>query len=122
MNRRHDVNKYYETVDKLKIQRPDIALSSDFIIGFPGEDNYDFDQTMDFINKVKFTIAYSFIYSPRPGTPAANLKQINLNIKKARLCALQALLKEQQKSYNKTFVNKLLLLIKDILGQQKLNC
>ena len=109
MNRKHNVKKYFEIIEKLKFQRPDIALSSDFIVGFPGEDDEDFDQTMQFIDQVNFVIAYSFMYSSRPGTPAANLEQINLNVKKARLKALQTLLKEQQNDskcliemYNKT--------------------
>ena len=119
MKRRHDVKKYLEIIDRLKVQRPDIALSSDFIVGFPGETNEDFDQTMKFINQVKFVIAYSFMYSPRPGTPAANLKQINLNVKKARLNALQALLKEQQKSFNKSFVNKKIEVLFDRKGRYK---
>ena len=105
MNRKHGVEKYYEIINKLKIYRPDIALSSDFIVGFPGETDEDFDQTMKFIEKIRFVIAYSFMYSPRPGTPAAKLKQIDLPTKKARLSALQSLLKEQQKKFNKSFVN-----------------
>ena len=119
MHRKHDVKKYFEIVDKLKNQKPNIALSSDFIVGFPGEEDDDFDQTMQFIEKVKFVIAYSFMYSPRPGTPAANLKQVNLDIKKARLHALQALLKEQQKTYNKTFVNKTIEVLFDRMGRYK---
>ena len=67
-------------IEKLKSYRSDIALSSDFIVGFPGEEDEDFDETMKFIDKVKFVIAYSFMYSPRPGTPAANKKQINITI------------------------------------------
>jgi len=119
MHRKHDVKKYFEIVDKLKNQKPNIALSSDFIVGFPGEEDDDFDQTMQFIEKVKFVIAYSFMYSPRPGTPASNLKQVNLDIKKARLHALQALLKEQQKTYNKTFVNKTIEVLFDRMGRYK---
>ena len=92
------INQKY-ILDKLKTQRPDIALSSDFIVGFPGETDKDFDLTMQLIDKVKFAIAYSFMFSPRPGTPAANLEQIDFNVKKARLLALQALLTEQQKNY-----------------------
>ena len=81
MHRNHDVKKYFEIVDKLKSQRSDIALSSDFIVGFPGENDEDFDQTMKLIDQIKFVIAYSFMYSPRPGTPAANLKQIKLDFR-----------------------------------------
>jgi len=119
MHRNHDVKKYFEIVDKLKSQRSDIALSSDFIVGFPGENDEDFDQTMKLIDQIKFVIAYSFMYSPRPGTPAANLKQIKLEVKKARLYALQTLLKEQQKSFNKNFVNKGIEVLFDRKGRYK---
>ncbi len=106
MNRKHSVEKYLKIVEKLKKSRPDIALSSDFIVGFPGETDKDFEDTMQFIDKVKFTIAYSFIFSPRPGTPAFKLKDIEKKVKKARLTALQSLLKNQQIQFNKSFVNK----------------
>ena len=106
MNRNHNVKKYYKIIDKLKYWRPDIALSSDFIVGFPEETNEDFDQTMQFVENVNFAIAYSFIFSPRPGTPASKFKGVDLSIKKARLSALQSLLKEQQKNYNKSFIDK----------------
>ena len=119
MNRKYDVAKYLKIIDKLKEQRPDIALSSDFIVGFPGEADKDFDQTMQLIDKVKFVIAYSFMFSPRPGTPASELEQINLNIKKARLNALQALLSDQQKSFNKSFVNKDIEILFDRKGRHK---
>ena len=119
MNRKHNLEKYFQIIDKLRDQKPDIALSSDFIVGFPGEEDEDFDQTMQFVNKVKFVIAYSFMYSPRPGTPAANLKQINLDVKKARLNALQSLLKEQQKNFNKSFVNKKIEVLFDRKGRHK---
>ena len=106
MNRKHTVKQYLNIVEKLKLSRPDIALSSDFIIGFPGETDKDFEETMKFVEEVKFVIAYSFMFSPRPGTPAFKLKDIDTSIKKARLSALQSLLKEQQKNYNKSFVGK----------------
>ena len=106
MNRKHTVKKYYEIIDKLKSSRKDIAISSDFIVGFPGESDNDFDQTMQLVKNIEFSIAYSFIFSKRPGTPAASLKDIDLSTKKARLSALQSLLKEQQKNYNKSFVGK----------------
>ena len=119
MNRKYNVEKYFKIIDKLKTKRPDIALSSDFIVGFPGETDKDFDQTMQFIDQVKFVIAYSFMFSPRPGTPAAKLEQINLNVKKARLNALQILLKEQQKSFNKSFINKKIEVLFDRKGRHK---
>ncbi len=106
MNRRHDVNFYKKIVEKLRNERSDIALSSDFIVGYPGETDKDFDDTMNFVNEINFVIAYSFIYSQRPGTPAQKKDNISLADKKARLSALQSLLKEQQKNYNKSFVGK----------------
>ena len=97
MNRKYSVEEYEQTIDAIKSYRDDIAISSDFIVGFPGETDDDFDKTMSLINKIKFSIAYSFIYSPRPGTPATKIKDNNnLLIKKARLFALQTLLKKQQ--------------------------
>ena len=106
MNRKHTVDDYIKIVDKIRNVRPDIAISSDFIVGFPEETDKDFENTMKFIERVKFVIAYSFIYSPRPGTPAQHKDNVDSGVKKARLSALQSLLTEQQISYNKTFVNK----------------
>ena len=119
MNRRHTVKKYLEIVDKLKKYRPDIALSSDFIVGFPEETDKDFELTMKFIEKVKFVIAYSFIFSPRPGTPAFKLQDIDIKIKKARLNALQSLLKQQQVDFNKSFVDKEMDILFDKAGRHK---
>ena len=106
MNRKHTVEDYLKIVDKIRNVKPDIALSSDFIVGFPDESDKDFEYTMKFIEKVKFVIAYSFIYSPRPGTPAQHKDNIDNATKKARLSALQSLLTEQQINYNKSFLNK----------------
>ncbi len=106
MNRKHTVSEYLSIVDKIRSKRSDIALSSDFIVGFPDETDNDFENTMKFIEKVKFVIAYSFIYSPRPGTPAQYKDNVDLSIKKARLSALQSLLTEQQSQYNQSFLNK----------------
>ena len=117
MNRKHNVKKYLEIIEKLKKYKADIALSSDFIVGFPGETDKDFDSTMQLIEKVKFVIAYSFIFSPRPGTPAYNIPDIDKSIKKARLSALQSLLKEQQKNYNESFVGKKLEVLFDRKGR-----
>ena len=119
MNRKHNVKKYYKIIDRLKSLRPDIALSSDFIVGFPEETNEDFDQTMKFVENVNFAIAYSFMFSSRPGTPASKFKEVDLSIKKARLSALQSLLKEQQKNYNKSFVNSTLEILFDRKGRHK---
>ncbi len=106
MNRKHTVDDYLTIVDKIRNVRPDIALSSDFIVGFPDETDKDFENTMKFIEKVNFVIAYSFIYSPRPGTPAQYKDNISIFEKKARLSALQSLLTQQQINFNKSFVNK----------------
>ena len=106
MNRKHTVDDYLRIVDKIRTVKPDIAMSSDFIVGFPNESDDDFEKTMKFIEKVKFVIAYSFIYSPRPGTPAQYKDNIEISTKKARLSALQSLLAEQQADYNKSFINK----------------
>ena len=106
MNRKHTVSDYLKIVDKIRTIRPDIAISSDFIVGFPDETDKDFEKTMKFIEKVNFVIAYSFTYSPRPGTPAQHKDNIDQSVKKARLSALQSLLTEQQFNYNKSFINK----------------
>jgi len=104
MNRKHTVDIYKKIVDKLRNERPDIALSSDFIVGYPNETDRDFEDTMKFVDDIEFVIAYSFMYSQRPGTPAQKKDNIPLADKKARLSALQSLLKEQQKNFNKSFV------------------
>jgi len=104
MNRKHTVDSYKKIVDKLRNERPDIALSSDFIVGYPNETDRDFEETMKFIDNVEFVIAYSFMYSQRPGTPAQKKDNVPLADKKARLTAIQSLLKEQQKKFNKSFV------------------
>ncbi|MDC0192468.1 tRNA (N6-isopentenyl adenosine(37)-C2)-methylthiotransferase MiaB [Alphaproteobacteria bacterium] len=119
MNRKHTRNKYLEIVNKLKSKRPDIAMSSDFIVGFPGETDDDFDLTMNLIKEVEFSIAYSFMFSPRPGTPAHKLTDINKSIKKARLSALQSLLKEQQKNFNLSFVGKKIEVLFDRKGRNQ---
>ena len=105
MNRKHTVDEYIDLINKIKTSRSDIALSSDFIVGFPGETDEDFENTMKFVEKIKFVIAYSFIYSPRPGTPAQKKDNIDIRTKKARLSALQSLLKQQQVRFNNSFVN-----------------
>ncbi|MAV82899.1 MAG: tRNA (N6-isopentenyl adenosine(37)-C2)-methylthiotransferase MiaB [Pelagibacteraceae bacterium] len=108
MNRKHTREFYFGIIDKIKKQKKDIALSSDFIIGFPGEEEKDFDDTIDLIEQVEFMNSYSFIYSPRPGTPAADRKQVSLKIQEERLKIAQSLLNEQQKNFNKKFLKKTL--------------
>jgi tRNA-2-methylthio-N6-dimethylallyladenosine synthase len=107
MNRKHTAERYFEIIDELRVGRPDIALSSDFIVGFPGESDEDFEATMELVRKVDYAQAYSFKYSPRPGTPASVMDtQVEEHIKSERLTALQALLGEQQINFNKKSVGK----------------
>ena len=119
MNRKHTVEFYMKIVDKLREKRSDIALSSDFIVGYPNESDKDFEDTMKFINEVEFVIAYSFMYSQRPGTPAQKKDNIPLAEKKARLSALQSLLMNQQKNYNKSFIGKNMEILFDKEGRYK---
>jgi tRNA-2-methylthio-N6-dimethylallyladenosine synthase len=101
MNRGHSRDTYRRIVDRLRSGRPDLALSSDFIVGFPGETDGDFDATMDLIAEVGFAQAYSFKYSARPGTPAADHpNQVPEEVKSARLSALQSLLTQHQTAFN----------------------
>ncbi|CAI3924882.1 tRNA A37 methylthiotransferase MiaB (MiaB) (PDB:4JC0) (PUBMED:17407324 [Commensalibacter communis] len=107
MNRGHTVSEYYAIIEKLKKARPDIALSSDFIIGHPGETNEDFKATMKLVQDITFAQAFSFKYSPRPGTSAAvSMNQIAEPEKDARLQELQAVLKDQQTQFNKDTVGR----------------
>ena len=107
MNRRHTAQHYLDIVDKLRAARPDLALSSDFIVGFPGESEQDFQDTLDLVEKVGFAQAYSFKYSPRPGTPAAILEQqIPEDIKEERLARLQKAIGVSQYRFNQTCLGK----------------
>lgn len=103
MNRRHDRDLYLRVVDRLRNARADLAFSSDFIVGFPGESDADFDDTMRLIEQVGFASAYAFRYSARPGTPGAALPdQVPENVKVARLAALQALVGHQARRFNES--------------------
>jgi len=100
MNRKHKADDFRRIVAKLRDVRPDMAFSSDFIIGHPGETDADFAATMALVRETGFALAYSFNYSPRPGTPAAGLPQIPDDVKNARLYELQAELRRQQDAFN----------------------
>jgi tRNA-2-methylthio-N6-dimethylallyladenosine synthase len=101
MNRRHTATEYLGIIDRLRAARPDIALSSDFIVGHPGESERDFRATLDLIEQIGFAQAFSFKYSPRPGTPAALAEpQVPEETKDARLQELQAVLRRQQAGFN----------------------
>lgn len=107
MNRQYTVAQYEEIIAKFRAARPDIAISSDFIVGFPGETEDDFEQTMDVVRRVKYTTAYSFKFSPRPGTPASLMKnQVPEEVKADRLERLQTLLSEKMKEVNKAMIGK----------------
>ncbi len=107
MNRRHTVADYRRLVDRLRAARPDLALSSDFIVGHPGESAADFRATCDLVRAVGFAQAFSFRYSPRPGTPAAAAPgQVAEAEKEARLAELQALLRDQQTAFNAACVGR----------------
>jgi tRNA-2-methylthio-N6-dimethylallyladenosine synthase len=101
MNRKHTRDDYFAVVSRLRDARPDLALSSDFIVGFPGESEADFRDTLALIEDVGFAGAFSFMYSPRPGTPAAELAdQVPQDEKAERLQRLQALITRQQRAFN----------------------
>jgi tRNA-2-methylthio-N6-dimethylallyladenosine synthase len=109
MNRKHDVALYRAIIEKLRAARPDVALSTDIIVGFPGEREADFEETLALVREIEFGSAFSFKYSRRPGTPAAAMKgQIDEAEKTDRLARLQALLFEQQKRFNEAQIGKVL--------------
>ena len=106
MNRKHTREEYLDIISKLRSERPDIIFSSDFIVGFPGETDEDFADTIDLVKTVQYGQCYSFKYSPRPGTPAATKEQVPEYIKDERLRILQTLLMEQLIESNKNMVGK----------------
>ena len=108
MNRKHTVNEYLKVFDKLIEINPKIMFSSDFIIGYPGEEESDFRDTFDLINKINFINSYSFIFSPRPGTQAENLRLIDKKILSKRLEMVQNKLFENQINMNNSLENKVL--------------
>jgi len=106
MNRKHTVEQYLETYEKLKKINPKIKFSSDFIISYPGETDNDFNETINLVKKIKFINSFSFIFSPRPGTKAGNLEQIDNEIAKERLIKIQEYLFKFQLNMNESFINK----------------
>jgi len=106
MNRKHTVSEYLKIFETLKEINPKIEFSSDFIIGYPGEEEQDFKSTLELINRIKFINSYSFIFSPRPGTVAADLKLIEKKISMERLEKIQNQLFKNQMSMNKSLENK----------------
>ena len=118
MNRKHTAGSYIEVIEKLRAVRPDIALSGDFIVGFPGETEEDFKDTMRLVETVGYAQSYSFKYSPRPGTPAAEKEQVPEEEKVTRLALLQGLLNRQQEAFNRTSDGKIFEILFDREGKQ----
>ncbi len=106
MNRSHDAESYICLISKIREARPDILISGDFIVGFPEETDKDFDDTISLIKNIEYGQAFSFKYSTRPGTPAAERNQVSEEVKTARLHELQNLIKEQQKSIQDKMVDR----------------
>ena len=106
MNRSHDAESYISLISKIRQARPDILISGDFIVGFPEETDKDFDDTISLIKNIEYGQAFSFKYSTRPGTPAAERDQVSEEVKAARLHELQDLIKKQQKKVQDKMVDK----------------
>ncbi len=119
MNRKHTIEEYLTTFDKLKEINPKIEFSSDFIIGYPGEEEQDFKDTFNLIKKVKFINSFSFIFSPRPGTVAENLDLIERKISVERLEKIQKMLFENQIQMNKSLENKIVDVLVENLTDDK---
>jgi len=119
MNRKHTIEEYLTTFDKLKEINPKIEFSSDFIIGYPGEEEQDFKYTLNLIEKVKFINSFSFIFSPRPGTVAENLDLIERKISVERLEKIQKILFENQIQMNKSLENKIVDVLVENLTDDK---
>lgn len=118
MNRKHNRDFYFGIIEKFKNTRSDIAFSSDFIVGYPGETEKDFEDTMDLVRSVKFAQCYSFKYSSRPGTPASVLEnQVPEEVKSERLQRLQELIRLQQQEFNGSFIGKRLKVLFDERGK-----
>ncbi len=119
MNRKHKIRDYLKIFEKLKNINSNIEFSSDFIIGYPGEEEEDFDSTIKLIKDINYINSFSFIFSSRPGTVAANLKLIDQNISKKRLEIIQDLLFENQISMNKSFEGKTINVLVENLTEDK---
>ncbi|MYE02067.1 MAG: tRNA (N6-isopentenyl adenosine(37)-C2)-methylthiotransferase MiaB [Alphaproteobacteria bacterium] len=120
MNRKHRASDYRRIVERLRAARPDIALASDFIVGFPGESDRDFERTMALVRDVGYAQAYSFKFSARPGTPAAaDPLQVPEEVKSERLARLQDLLNSQQQAFNRSCVGKRLPVLFERPGKRR---
>ena len=117
MNRKYTIKEYLKIYDHLKEINPAIKFSSDFIIGYPGEDDNDFKNTIELIKKIKFVNSFSFIFNPRPGTPASNLEMADKDVLKKRLLRVQEELFRNQLSMNNSLKNKII----DVLVENKMD-
>jgi tRNA-2-methylthio-N6-dimethylallyladenosine synthase len=107
MNRKHTADEYRRLIDRIRAARPDIALSSDFIVGFPGESDGDFEDTLRLVDEIGFASSYSFKYSPRPGTPAAELReQVAPEVMSERLARLQERIEHHRQAFNHAMVGR----------------
>ncbi|MFD1941000.1 tRNA (N6-isopentenyl adenosine(37)-C2)-methylthiotransferase MiaB [Paradevosia shaoguanensis] len=119
MNRRHNRDEYLRLIERIKAARPDLALSGDFIVGFPGETDEDFEATLAIIREAEYASAFSFKYSTRPGTPGAAMdNQVAEEVKTERLARLQALVTEQQRAFNRSCVGRTLPVLIERIGRQ----
>ena len=119
MNRKHTISDYYKIFDQLKEINPSIQFSSDFIVGYPGEEDEDFKDTFELIKKIKFINSYSFIFSPRPGTVAADLNLIDKQISMERLEKIQSQLYDNQMNMNKSLEHKTINVLVENLTEDK---
>ncbi len=121
MNRQYTHDEYMEKINLIKKACPGIAITSDFIVGFPGETEEQFQKTVDLVKEVKYASCYSFKYSPRPGTPAAKMKQMDESIKEKRLARLQEVIKDCQIEFNEDFIGKTVKVLVEKVENGKLN-
>ena len=120
MNRHHSVEDYLQVIERVRASRPDIAISGDFIVGFPGETDEEFEETLDLVKAVNYASAFSFKYSTRPGTPGAEMAdQVPESVKNERLQLLQALLNQQQQEFNSSCVGKKVTILLEKRGKRE---
>jgi len=118
MNRKHTRDQYFKLIDRIRSARPDLLLSGDFIVGFPGETDQDFEDTMDLIRHVHYGQAYSFKYSTRPGTPAAEKEQLPDDLMTERLHRMQALLGDQQRATQDSMIGQTVKVLFEKAGRE----
>jgi tRNA-2-methylthio-N6-dimethylallyladenosine synthase len=120
MNRSHDAASYLRVIERVRAARPDIAISGDFIVGFPGETDAEFEETLKIVDAVRYASAFSFKYSPRPGTPAADMDgQVPLKVMDERLQRLQALLGQHQLAFHQASVGRRCQILIDRVGRKQ---